>query len=178
MLSIVLPAMEQFDERTSCFIFSEEKTLRLEHSLLAVSKWEAKWKRSFLSTDNKTAEEVWDYIRCMSLQSIKDEDLARLTSADLKKIEEYIRDPMTATVIYGEEKAKKNKILTSEEIYYAMAANGIPFTCERWHLNRLLTLLRVFAVKSRDPKKMSKREILSKQRALNEARRKKIGTSG
>lgn len=178
MLTIVLPATEQFDASTNSFLYSEEKTLYLEHSLLAVSCWEARWKKSFLSTDNKTAEEIWDYICCMSLKGIQVEDVARLSSADLKRIEDYIRDPMTATVIHGEEKARKGKILTSEEIYYAMAVNGIPFTCERWHLNRLLTLLRVFAVKNKDPKKMSRREILSQQRALNEARRKKFGSSG
>ena len=180
MLRITIPATEMFDERTQMFISSKEYTLKLEHSLLSISKWESKWCRAFLSKHVKTYEETIDYIKCMTITpNVPDEVYTRLTRYNIEQINKYIEAPMTATSFMEDRKGKHNsETITSELIYYWMIALNIPFKCEKWHLNRLLALVRVCNIKNQPPKKMSKSEIMSRNRALNEARRQQLGTKG
>lgn len=180
MLQIEIPEGEEFDERTNEFLYHSACTLTLEHSLVSISKWESKWKKPFIGRKDKTNEELIDYIRCMTVTPHVDPGIYRfLSDDDLKRITEYIEDPMTATWFSDKnKKSNKKETITSEVIYYMMFANQIPKECEKWHLNRLMTLIRVFGEKNQPPKKMGKNELLNRNRALNEARRAKYNTRG
>lgn len=177
MLEIVIPEAEHFNEKTNEFFKTKSQTIKLEHSLVSVSKWESKWHVSFLNSD-KTPDEIIDYIRCMSINPISEETLYSLTQENLDDIESYIQDSMTATTIKDIPGKHSNEVVTSELIYYWMVALEIPFECEKWHLNRLLTLIKVCNIKNQPSKKMSRRDIYNQNRALNAARRKKFHTKG
>lgn len=180
MLQIVIPAKEFWDDAKQEFVTIEEQTLQLEHSLVSLAKWEAKWHKPFLSKDEKTFEETIDYIKCMTLnKNVKPEVYLSLTRANLTTINDYIADPMTATTFSDDKKQKHNKdIITAEIIYHWMIALEIPSEYQKWHLNRLLTLIRVCNIKNEPPKKMSKKDLASRNHALNMARRKQLNTNG
>lgn len=179
MLKITIEGKEMFDENSGTFFTTDSHTIQLEHSLVSLSKWESKWNKPFLSKERKTAEETIDYIRCMTItQNIDPIIFNSLSSENIKAINDYIDSPMTATTFSDRDQKKNNEIITSELIYYWMIALNIPMECQRWHLNRLLTLIRVCNIKNTPPKKMSKREIMNRNSALNAARRKKFNTSG
>lgn len=180
MLRITIPASEGWDEGKQEFVYFKAQTLQLEHSLVSLSKWESKWNKPFISSKEKTFEEIIDYIKCMTItQNVNPEVYGRLTAKIIKEINEYIGAPMTATTFSNEPKGGRNREQsTSELIYYWMIAYNIPFECQKWHLNRLLTLIHVCEIKSQKPKKMSKSEIMSRNAALNAARRKQLNTKG
>ena len=180
MLQLTIPATELWDESNETFLYTEEQTLELEHSLVSLSKWEAKWHKPFLTKENKTIEETIDYIKCMTLTENVDETVySLLNNEHLKKINEYIEDPMSATTIKELQRGKRNgEQVTSELIYYWMTALNIPVEYERWHLNRLFTMIRVCNIKNQPPKKMGKRAVMNQNRALNEARRQQYNTKG
>ena len=180
MLQITIPATEMYDESKRMFICTKEQTLQLEHSLVSLSKWESKWCKSFLSKRDKTYEEIVDYIKCMTVTpNVKDEVYSRLTRANIEEINRYIDAPMTATHFSDNDKQKPNReTVTSELIYYWMIALEIPFECQKWHLNRLLTLIRVCNIKNAPARKMGRKETASQYAALNAARRKKYNTKG
>ena len=180
MLEITIPAIELWDEEKQEFINKKEQTLQLEHSLVSLSKWESKWCKSFLYTKEKTFEETLDYIKCMTItQNVSDDVYTRLTNKNVEDINNYIAAPMTATVFYdNKNQGGKNETVTAELIYYWMISLNIPFECQKWHLNKLLTLIRVCNVKNTPPKKMSKRELMSRNAAMNAARRKQLNTRG
>lgn len=183
MLKIVVPACNQlWDEVNEQFISSPETVLELEHSLVSLSKWESKWCKPFINRDDKTYEEMIDYVRCMTLNSNKVNDVVYscLTDDNIKEINEYIEAPMTATWFSkgSQTSSHSGEQITSELIYYWMIALQIPFECQKWHLNRLLTLVRVCNIKNQPDKKMSKRDILNRNAALNAARRKKFNSKG
>lgn len=180
MLQITIPSTELWDEQKEEFVYTKEKTLQLEHSLVSISKWESKWNKSFLSSKEKTTEEIIDYIRCMTItQNVDPEVYTRLSNRTIQQIYDYINAPMTATVFSDTGRKGGNRdVITSELIYYWMIALNIPFECQKWHLNRLLTLIRVCEIKNAPPKKMSKRETMRRNAALNAARRKKYNTKG
>lgn len=184
MLTITIPAptAEYWDEVNEVFIYRQtgkEQILCLEHSLISLSKWESKWCKPFLSSE-KTDEEFLDYIKCMTLSSNVPQDVYdRLTLENYKAIGDYVNAPMTATTFYDDKSSKPNReIITSELIYYWMVTLNIPFECEKWHIKRLLTLIRVCEVKNNPPKKLSRREIMSRNAALNAARKQKFNTKG
>lgn len=179
MLYLTVASGELFDEATWSFIEIKPTVIQLEHSLLAISKWESKWKKPFMSTEKKTDEEFRDYVRCMTINRNVDPNVyLRLTAADYKKIDEYIHDPMTATTFHGSQSKKgSSRQVTSELIYYWMVQAQIPFDAEKWHLNRLMTLIRIYSIEN-DPKKMSKKDIYASNRALNEARKAKYHSKG
>lgn len=184
MLSIVIPprpSRDLFDEQKQEFVHIDEFkgcTLNLEHSLISISKWEAKWHIPFLSS-NKTEEQTLHYIKCMTInQGINDSVYDYLTPDNIKDISEYINDPMTATTVKDTGGKKNREIVTSELLYYWMIALNIPFECEKWHLNRLMQLIAVCNAKNTPPKKMGKSEIIARNQALNAARRAKYNSKG
>lgn len=180
MLEIKIPAAEYFDEKTGEFHSVKATTLQLEHSLVSLSKWEAKWQKPFLGKTDKTAEECVDYVRCMTITQHVDPMCYRfLTEEHFRQINAYIDLPMTATTFGNEENKKFNReVITAEIIYYWMIALNIPFECQKWHLSRLLTLIRVCNIKNAPQRKMSKRETAERNRALNQARRQKYNSRG
>ena len=180
MLRITIPATEMWDERKQEFVYLKEHTLQLEHSLVSLSKWESKWCKAFMSNTPKTPEETLDYIKCMTITQNVDPDVYNhLTKENVREINAYIDAPMTATYFSDDKKkGSSRETITSELIYYWMIAQQIPFECQKWHLNRLLTLIRVCSVKNAPPKKMSKRDITSRNAALNAARRQQFNTKG
>lgn len=154
--------------------------LELEHSLISISKWESKWHVPFISKENKTEEQTLDYIKCMTInKNIPDSVYDYLTADDVKKISDYINNPMTATTVAEIPGQKKNnQQVTSEVIYSWMTGLQIPFECEKWHLNRLLKLIEVCNANNTPPKKMGRNEIMSRNMALNKARRAKYNSKG
>lgn len=181
MLRIVVPlSPEGWDEKKQEFVEPKVQVLQLEHSLVSLSKWESKWCKPFLTKDEKTYEETIDYIKFMTLtQNVKPEVYDYISQENMRDINAYIDAPMTATTFSEDKNGKRSReIVTSELIYYWMIALNIPFECQKWHLNRLLTLIRVCNIKNTPPKKMSKRELASRNAALNAARRKQLNTKG
>lgn len=180
MLRLTLPAVEMWDERKQEFVYAKEQTLQLEHSLVSLSKWESTWHKPFLHTPDMTYEETIDYVRCMTLtQNVSPDTYGRITDDHINQIRAYIENPMTATTFREERGGKRNReIITAEIIYYWMIAMQIPSDYQKWHLNRLLTLIRVCSVKNSPTKKMSKRETISQYAALNEANKKRFNTKG
>lgn len=183
MLKIVVPSAELFNDETQEFSYTKAVELQLEHSLISISKWEAKFKKVFLSKREKTVEETIEYIKFMTLtQNIDDSVYRSLKNSTLQEIYQYIEDPMTATH-FPENKnnpqSQNRESITSELIYYWMVAFQIPFECQKWHLNRLLTLIDVCNRKNQPNKKrMSASEIRSRNRSLNESRRLALNSKG
>lgn len=181
MLEITIPSTEYYDDRNSCFMETREQKLRLEHSLVSLSKWESKWHKPFLSMkeDRRTYEETIDYVRCMTItQNVNPDIYYALTQDNLKEIEDYIADPMSATWFSNKNQRPSREVITAEVIYYWMIELEIPFECEKWHLNKLMTLIRVCNEKNSGGKKMSKKDIYKQNRALNSARKKRYNTHG
>lgn len=181
MLKIVIPSGEVFDEKQQCFINFEGQTLSLEHSLVSLSKWESKWCKPFLSKGEKTVEETIDYIRCMTItKNVNPIAYTFLSNKNIEEVNNYVQSPMTATTFSGNNGGKSNnEQITAELVYYWMIALNIPFNpCEKWHLNKLLTLIRVCSIKNQPDKKMSNRSVMSQNAALNAARRKKFNSKG
>jgi hypothetical protein len=180
MLQITIPAVELWDERKQEFVTTKEQTLQLEHSLVSLSKWESKWCKPFLTKQEKTFEETLDYIKCMTItQNVDPEVYNYLTNENIEEIKKYIEAPMTATYFSDDKTVKSSREqITAELIYYWMIALNIPFECQKWHLNRLLTLIKVCNIKNQPPKKRSRKEIMSRNAALNAARRKRLNTKG
>lgn len=186
MLQITVPAREYFDDNKQEFITQKEQTLSLEHSLISISKWESKWQKPFLDDKGRTYEEFIDYVRCMTLNTGVDQNVYNgITQDQITEITNYIDNKMTATWFNDKENKQngrgggnKGQTATSELIYYWMIAYEIPFECQKWHLNRLLTLIRICEVKNAPAKKMKKKDIYARNRALNESRRKALGSKG
>lgn len=176
MLKITIPETELWDKNKREFLYVKETTLQLEHSLVALSKWESKWCKPFLTNNEKTREELIDYIRCMTItQNVKPEVYLAITSENIDEISAYIKAPMTATW-FSEDKTSKpsRETLTSELIYYWMLTLNIPVEFQKWHLNRLMTLIKICNRKNQPKKKMSREEMA----ALNRARRKQLNSKG
>jgi hypothetical protein len=180
MLTIEIEGDEYFDEETQEFIETEGAILHLEHSLVSLSKWESKFKRPFLETDNKNEKEVLFYIECMLINQEQKTKLTGLSQKNLEQIHQYIESPESATT-FGSLPTKqygRQETITAELIYYWMIAFNIPFECETWHLNRLFSLIRICNIKNGSNKKTNPKDIAARNRELNEQRRAQYGTSG
>lgn len=180
MLKIQVKGRELFDEETLTFISAKDTVLQLEHSLISLAKWESKWHKPFLNNEQKTEEEMRDYIRCMTITQNVDPDVYYCMSEEnLLEVKRYMEDPMTATWFNDKQNPKsRQKAVTAELIYCWMITLGIPLEWEKRHLNRLLTLIRVCNNENAPKKKMSKRDVYKQNAALNEARKQKWGTTG
>lgn len=181
MLQITIARTDLWDERKQEFVPIKEQNLQLEHSLVSISKWESKWHKSFLSTPDKTTEEVLDYVRCMTItQNVDPNSYLAIVPGDMQRIKEYINDPSTATTFREtpNKKTPKKDIITAEIIYHWMIELNIPVEFQKWHLNKLMTLIEVCKRKNSPEKKMSAKELAAQHRAINEARRKQLNSKG
>lgn len=179
MLTINIPGEEFWDETNEAFVYRKSVTLQLEHSLMAISKWESKWHKSFISSKNKTREEVIDYIKQMTInRNISDLVYKQLNKKVIDQITEYIENPMTATTFSHTNEKPSREIITSELVYYWMIIFNIPFECEKWNFNRLLTLIRVCEIKNRPNKKLGTKETAMRNSDLNKLRRERLNTKG
>lgn len=182
MLRLDIAIPEKWDSIKNEFVSGEIVKLKLEHSLVSVAEWECKWHKPFLSTKEKTDLELLDYIRCMTL-SPEDPDpeiYSYLTNDDFKKIGAYISDPMTAAWFNKNQKEQRgSEQITNETIYYWMITLGIPSEYQYWHLNRLLTLIKVCGLKNQGSAKhkLTSSDLASRAE-LNNLRKKKFNTRG
>lgn len=190
MITIKIPKGKWYDSKKNLFYTNEKDTyLQLEHSLISLQKWEAKWHKPFLDSKDKTYEETLDYVRCMCLTQNVNPDLFYLIpKKEMDKISDYINDPMTATW-FNENTTKtrgkpvKKQIVTAEIIYYWMITGNIPTEYRKWHLNQLLTLIRVIEIKNdeknvNNKKRRSRNAILQDYKAINEANKQRFNTTG
>lgn len=178
MLEIAIKESEAWDEARQVFVYTKPCILTLEHSLISVSKWESKWHKPYLSAKQLSREESVDYVRCMTIGRVLDDSVYNfLTVDDFKKINAYVTDPMSATYFKKSGGYGSNEKIVSELIYYWMIALGIPFECEKWHLNRLLALIQVCNRKS-NPTKLSAKEAAERNAAINKARRAAAHSKG
>lgn len=178
MLEIKIATDELWDETKQEFIPPKEETLKLEHSLVSLSKWESKYCKPFITKEPKTIEETRDYIRFMTLNKNVDPDIYYgLSNSDMEKINAYIDAPMSATTV-KKQGGRSREPVTAELIYYWMISLNIPFECQKWHLNRLLKLIEVCNIKNQPPKKMGTGDLMRRNAALNAARRKRLNSRG
>jgi len=178
MLKLQVDETTLWNEKEERFIEIPKTTLQLEHSLVSLSKWESKWHKAFLQTQ-LTTEETLDYVKCMIMNNNVDPNVVYgLSDENILEIKDYISNPMTATWFTDNNKKESSEVVTSEIIYYWMISLQIPFECQKWHLNRLLTLIRVCNEKNAPKKNMSKREIAERNRILNEQRKARYKSRG
>lgn len=165
------------------YIRHPKTKITLLHSLVSLSLWESKWHTEYFSNTKKTLEQTIDYIRCMTQETDIEPDVYKtiaMSNSILDEIANYIDDPMTATKITDNRKNKpnRNEYITSEIIYWSMIQHGIPVEFERWHINRLLTLINVCNAKSNGGGKMKKKDILANYAKMNERNRAKYNSKG
>lgn len=180
MLTLSAGKKELFDEKTEEFKETAGFRLKLEHSLVSLSKWESKYQKPFLDSSDKLPEEILDYVNFMALGEIEPNVVSRLTNEDLVTINAYVESSQSATTFgkLPQTKGYRGETVTSELIYYWMVAYNIPFSCEEWHLNRLLSLVKICNIKNGSEKKMTKGQITKRNSELNAQRKKDLGTSG
>jgi hypothetical protein len=180
MLRIIVLGEEFFNEETETFETVGDFELKLEHSLISLSKWESKHQTPFLTNQAKTSKEIFSYIECMIINNKYPENLfARLSRKNIEEINRYIDSKESATTFGAmPERRGRGEVITSELIYYWMVAFNIPFECEKWHLNRLFALIRICNLKNQKPKKMTRNEIAQRNRELNDRRRAELNTRG
>lgn len=182
MLRITIPGAEHFNEETQEFLTVGDEVVELEHSLVSLSKWEEKFEIPFLGPEEKTQEQTAAYIRMMPLDGeMSDLTYSKLTQSNIKEISEYIKKKMTATTFTEHARGngpRSSEVITAELIYYWMTALQIPFECQHWHLQKLLTLIQVCMLKNQPAKKMPRKDAMAQQRSLNAARRARTGSNG
>lgn len=179
MLKINIQPTEFFNEDIGEFVTTPGLNLTLEHSLYTISKWESRWLKPFMGNQEKSDDELLDYILCMdTTETLTLETLQNMQQTDVGRIMAYINSSMSATTFNNVDQGKSKEIVTSELIYYWMIALQIPLECEHWHLNRLMTLIRICNIKNSPPKKQDKKAMMSQQRELNKQRRMQHNSTG
>lgn len=180
MLTITIEGDEVFNQETETFSTFDDVVVELEHSLISLSKWESKYQKPFLTKDQKTPREIFEYMKCMLISPNVDPDVLYNCSQDnINQIQEYIDSTQSATT-FGllPDRRGPGEIITAELVYYWLVAFTIPFECQYWHLNRLFALIRICNIKNSPQTQMSTNEIAQRNRDLNAQRRKELGTTG
>lgn len=178
MLKLNIAEKELYDDLLEEFVTTKPCILNLEHSLVSISKWESKWCKPFLSKTQKTLEETIDYVRCMTIsQNIDDTIYKTLSDFELTEIYKYIDHPSTATT-FAKDRGGNKETITAEIIYHWMISFNIPIECQKWHINRLLTLIKVCNIKNQPKKKRSKNQILRRNSELNAQRKAQMKGGG
>lgn len=180
MLKLIIKETELFNEVDSTFVTGDPVELVLEHSLVSLSKWESITQKAFLTKDGKTPADMRLYVEAMIISPNPPEDVVtRLSDDNMKAINDYIESAESATTFGSMPQPRgRGEIVTSELIYFWMITYSIPFECQHWHLNRLLTLIRVCNVKTSKQKPMSKHELIARNRDLNAKRKAELNTRG
>lgn len=184
MLTITIKGGEAYNEKTNKFVTIPPKTIKLEHSLLSLQKWESKHHKYFIGNKDLSYEEHLDYIKCMTINSdVEDYIYDFLSNENMREIKEYIEDPMTGTFFNDSltPKNKKKEIVTAEVIYSSMIILGIPVELfEKRHLNHLIALIRVCNEKQNPDsnKNVNERDLARHYSELNKARRAQMKTKG
>ena len=181
MLTIRIPDQELFNDATQEFVKVKGRELSLEHSLVSLSKWESKCHKPFLTKEDKTRAETIEYIKCMTItQNVNDNVFKAIDAKVINEVSAYIENPMTATSFSEHEQKRtiNREVITAEIIYHWMVALQIPMECQKWHLNRLLTLINVCNIKNQPNKKMTRGQIHARNRSLNAARRERFNSAG
>lgn len=179
MLTVTILGTEYFDESKQEFVYPESIELRLEHSLVSLSKWESKFEKPFLGKADKSPEELLWYVQAMTLtKDVSPDVYERLTKENIEDINTYITAKMTATTFSERGQKPTREIITAELLYYWMIALNVPFECQYWHLSRLLTLIKVCNVKNAPAQKVNKRDAMQRQRELNAQRRAQTNSKG
>lgn len=179
MLKVYIPSTEEYDSETNLFITTKAQEIVLEHSLVSLSKWESKWKKPFLIKEPKKYEESIDYIRCMTItQNVDPMVYYAIPESEMTRINDYMADKMTATW-FGSSNGRNNRIVTAELIYSWMISLNIPFECQKWHLERLMTLIRVCNEENKPSGgKRRSYDMMSRQYSENARRRQNSHTRG
>ena len=179
-ITITIPDRDFYDQELNQFVTVKGRSLSFEHSLLSITKWESKWHKPYLSKTEKTKEEAIDYLRCMCLDKVDDPIIfMAIDEKGMTEVAKYIEDPMTATTFREDKNRPSREIITNEIVYYWMTELNIPFDpCQKWHFNRLMTLIRVASIKKQPPKKMGKKEWAAQRSAINAQRRAKYNSKG
>ena len=181
MLQLDVILSDSYDETTNEFV-TDTRPLKLEHSLSSLSKWESKYEKPFLTKEEKTEEEIFDYVRMMAIEETAPEVFDNLTNEHYLLINAYINAKQTATWFGTQKKPKRNsQTVTSELIYYWITSYEIPWVVETWHINRLFTLIEVFNEErgSKEKKKRGPGESMAAERhRLNEARKAEMQSKG
>lgn len=182
MLKITVPGGRHWDPIMEQFFYTRETVLTLEHSLVSIKKWEERWKVCYLNKHRKkTDAELIDYIRCMTItQNVNPLVYYALSDDNISDVVKYIQDPHTATyyVDFEQEAESKGELLTAEVLYYYMIKLQIPIEFQKWHLNSLIALLKVFDKKETPPKKLSESEARARHASINERNRALFNTKG
>lgn len=187
-ITIEIEGRPLFDQRTQSFLpRPKSRQIRLEHSLISMSRWEEETKRKFFSKLDgpQSTEDILFYIKCMSLDGPIDDNLLRcISKKELERVGAYISDNRTATTFAQTNSKGKAGTMTSEVLYYYIAAFQLPPYVEKWHLSRLLTLIRVANAKQAAAGKKGKKDGVNYQSRvdswarLNEKNKARLGTSG
>lgn len=175
MLELDVVIAEAYDEKDQKFVPTTQR-VQLEHSLVSVSKWESVFEKPFLGPEEKSSDEIVAYIEMM-IQGPhpSPEVLLNLIKHHLEEIQKYIDRKMSGTRISEVKKGSgRREVITSELIYSWMVEMNIPFETQNWHLNRLITLIRVISLKRTPKQKMTPAE----RHALNRQRQTKHKSRG
>lgn len=171
---IFVPKQRLFNEQTRKFHTVNNTTLHLKHSLLSINKWEMITHRAFFYEPEtlRNEEDLREYVSCMCLdQKVDPYVYYALTPKDFQTIETYMEAKMTASLISSDDKKQKPERITSEVIYFYMTQLNIWKDCEKWHINRLLTLIEVSNIKLGGGRKLTKEESAKKNREIWEKNR-------
>lgn len=178
-LTLYVDSTELYDSSTRTFIQVKPHKLVLEHSLISISKWESKHHKMWLESKDKTGSELLDYIRCMTINGdVPPTVYYALSRQNLSDILAYMDDPMTASNVYDPPSKGHSELVSSELIYYWMIQYGIPFECEKWHINRLLMLIKICTRKNSVMSKADKKAMDQRRAAINAQRKARLNTRG